>query len=62
MFETFGSELEFVRSHDSRHVWTLIDEDGRDYILNGDHAVNRVGYLLTTVPWLDGEDIVVELA
>lgn len=39
------------------HVWTVVEsgsyEDGRWYATPGFHYVNRIGYVLTTVPWED---------
>lgn len=50
LFETFGDELEFVKSQDPSKVWTLVDCDEGSCIISGFHFVNRVGYLISTVP------------
>jgi hypothetical protein len=51
LFETFGEEFAFIQRQDPSRVWTLIDgEDGDMYVINGLHFVNRVGYLLSTIP------------
>lgn len=51
LFETYGEELAFVREQDPRTVWTFIDGDeGDQYVLSGFHLVNRIGYLISTVP------------
>ena len=50
LFETFGDELEFVTSQDPSKVWTLVDYDEGSCIISGFHFVNRVGYLISTVP------------
>jgi hypothetical protein len=51
LFETYGEEFAFVRRYDPRKVWTLVDgDDGDMYVISGHHFVNRVGYLLSTVP------------
>ena len=62
MFETFGPELDFVRSQASLNkVWTIIegdeDEMGDDgelrpnmVYISGMHLVNRIGYLITKEP------------
>jgi hypothetical protein len=51
LFETYGEEFEFVRQQDPAHVWTLVDgDDGDMYVINGLHFVNRVGYLVSTLP------------
>jgi hypothetical protein len=56
MFETFGEELDFVRSHLDKFIWTYIDgEDDATYIVEGYHLVNRIGYFITEVPAPDGE-------
>ena len=55
LFETYGEELAFVRDQDPRTVWTLIDgDDGDQYVLSGFHLVNRIGYLVSTVPFPEG--------
>lgn len=62
LFETYGQELEFVRQQDPRTIWTLIDgDDGDQYVVSGIHFVNRIGYLISTVPIPDGVDIQVHL-
>jgi hypothetical protein len=51
LFEIHGEEFAFVRRQNPRKVWTLVDgDDGDMYLVNGLHFVNRVGYLLSTVP------------
>jgi hypothetical protein len=51
LFDTHGEEFDFVKRQDSRTVWTLLDGDEGDmYLVNGLHYVNRLGYLLSTVP------------
>lgn len=51
LFETYGEEFEFVRRQDPRTVWTLVDgDDGDMYVISGFHFVNRVGYLVSTIP------------
>jgi len=60
MFETFGPELEHVRTVASARpgcVWTLLEshDTGKQYIGSGMHLVNRVGYFITEKP-LDEKD------
>lgn len=51
MFETYGSEVEFVKTVNPAHIWTYGDgDDGGGYIWNGWHIVNRIGYFVTDVP------------
>jgi len=62
LFETYGEELEFVRQQDSRTVWTFVDgDDGDQYLISGFHYVNRIGYLVSTVPVQQGTDIQVRI-
>ena len=62
LFETYGEELEFVRQQDPRTVWTLVDgDDGDQYLTNGFHFVNRIGYLVSTVPVPEEIDIDVRI-
>jgi hypothetical protein len=62
LFETYGEELDFVRQQDPGTIWTLVDgDDGDQYLVSGFHFVNRIGYLLSTVPIPDGTDIEVHI-
>jgi len=49
-FETYGEELDFVRSQPAENIWTEIDGDGGTYIVNGYHLVNRIQYYVCEVP------------
>jgi hypothetical protein len=49
MFETFGPEVDFVRSQPPENVWTLLDCDGKLIVADGYHFVNRLGYYVTEV-------------
>jgi hypothetical protein len=62
LFETYGEELDFVRQQDPRTIWTFVDgDDGDQYLLSGFHFVNRIGYLLSTVPVPEETDIEVRI-
>ena len=62
LFETYGDELEFVRKQDHCNVWTLADGDNGDlYLASGFHFVNRIGYLISTVPVPPDVDIEVRI-
>jgi hypothetical protein len=51
LFKIFGKELDFVREQDPNTIWTLLDgDDGDLYLASGYHLVNRIGYLISTVP------------
>ena len=51
MFETYGEELDFVRSVDPSRICTLIEgDDGEWYVVSGYHFVNRLGYLILESP------------
>jgi hypothetical protein len=54
-FETYGEELEFVKSQDPRYVWTNVQGDMSDLIVAGYSYVNRLSYYITEVPW-ENED------
>lgn len=49
-FETYGEEVDFVKSHANNLIWTEIDGDGGDFIVSGYHYVNRFQYFVATVP------------
>lgn len=51
LFEPHGPELAFVRRQDPSTVWTLADgDDGNMVLVSGYHFVNRVGYLVSSIP------------
>lgn len=58
MFETYGDELEEVKTHPETHVWTLRDESGSTFITAGFGWVNRLGYFITAKPWVSGDEII----
>jgi hypothetical protein len=52
MFETYGEELDFVKSQEPNRIWTYCDGDDRGtYIFEGMRIVNRIGYFVTAVPF-----------
>lgn len=57
--ETFGKDLEIVRSIEPEYLWTVVEDgDGRDkWISTGFHHVSRICYLVTRKPhnWIDVE-------
>jgi hypothetical protein len=55
MFETFGAELDFVKQHKNKNIWTIMDDDS---ILAGYHIVNRMGYIICEV---DNHDMDMEI-
>jgi len=51
MFETYGDEIEFVKSQSPDKIWMYGDgDDGGLYIWSGWGFVNRLGYFITEVP------------
>lgn len=57
-FETFGTDLEFLKTQEVHHIWTEIQgDDGNLYIVNGIHWVNRLVYYVTEIPWEEGDEI-----
>ena len=62
LFETYGEELAFVRSQNPNTIWTLVDgDDGNQYVITGYHLVNRIGYLISTIPFAENADIEVPI-
>jgi len=60
-FDAYGEKdkgfLQFIAINYPAHVWTRIDgDDGRVYIINGWHIVNRIDYVVTEVPCLEHHD------
>ena len=51
MFETYGEEVEFVKTQPQEHIWMYGDgDDCAAYLWNGWGFVNRIGYFITEVP------------
>jgi len=51
MFETYGDEVEFVKSQSPENIWMYGDgDDGASYLWSGWGFVNRIGYFVTEVP------------
>ena len=51
MFETYGDEVEFVKSQSPANIWMYGDgDDGGSFIWSGWGFVNRIGYFVTEVP------------
>jgi hypothetical protein len=62
LFETYGEELAFVRRQNPLRVWTLVDgDDGDMYLVSGPWVVNRVAYLVSTVPTAGGVTVLVRI-
>jgi hypothetical protein len=54
MFETYGAEIDFVRSQEPNKVWTIVEGDNDTmFFCKGFHLVNRLGFFVTEVPWTD---------
>ena len=55
MFETYGEQVELVRSTLPSRIWTLkeTEDGGTEYIGAGWSTVNRIGYFITEASWMD---------
>lgn len=56
-FESYGEDLDFVKQHDDDVIWTWCtsDGDGWDYVNQGWHSANRMGYHIASVPYQEGQ-------
>ena len=61
LFETYGEEFAFVQRQPPHLVWTLLDTDTGLVLASGLHFVNRVGYLVSTLPVPENTSIEVRL-
>ena len=63
MFETYGDEVEFVKSQNPANIWTYGDgDDGGSYIWSGWGFVNRIGYFITENPFPDNTTIQIQVS
>lgn len=46
---------------DAKLVWTVVEEDGKQFLRNGYRHVNNIGYCLTAVPWEEDQELIVEV-
>lgn len=51
MFETYGDELDFVKSQPDNLIWTYCDDGETAFLSSGYHLVNRLGYLIASKPF-----------
>jgi hypothetical protein len=51
LFETFGEEMDEISKQNPKNVWTFTEEEDGFFLQNGIHYVNRMGYMVTEVPW-----------
>lgn len=58
LYETYGEEVEYVKSIHPNFVWTLVTGEMCDLIVAGYSYVNRLGYYITENPWHDDMDSV----
>jgi len=52
MFETYGpdlAEVERVRRADEALIWTIVETDSGNVLIEGYHLVNRVGHFIASV-------------
>lgn len=56
LFETYGEEVEFVKSVEPNRIWTFADGDMCSYVSSGWHYVNRLGYHITEIPFDENKD------
>lgn len=57
-FETYGEEVEFVKSQDIHNIWTWVDGDMSSLLVPGFAYVNRIGYHVCEIPWTDEDEYV----
>jgi len=54
-WESFGNDLIELKKHKLHNIWTLIEEDGKEYIVNGIRLINRISFILTKQAWKKNE-------
>ena len=57
-FETYGEEVEYVKSMHPNFIWTWVDGEMCSLIVAGYSYVNRLSYYITENPWQDENDSV----
>jgi hypothetical protein len=63
MFETYGDEVEYVKSKPENRIWMYGDgDDGGTYIWSGWGFVNRIGYLISEKPVPENTTIQIKMS
>ena len=63
MFETYGDDVEFVKSQPENRIWMYGDgDDGGTYIWSGWGFVNRIGYLVSQIPFPENTIIQIKMS
>ena len=63
MFETYGDEVDFVKSQSPDKIWMYgSGDDGGTFVWNGWGFVNRLGYFITEVPCPPDTDIQIRVS
>lgn len=56
MFETYGEEVDYLRTVSENNIWTLRDGDEGNLIITAGYGwVNRLGYYVTAEPWEEAD-------
>jgi hypothetical protein len=62
IYETFGEELEYIKNiyenGNKFTIWTYIDDGEISWYESGFHLCNRLGYIITEIPFNEGENII----
>jgi hypothetical protein len=53
--DDYDKAFYFAKEKGFEYVWTVIEGDKNWYLCPGYHIVNRMGYVLTSVPWKEGQ-------
>jgi hypothetical protein len=53
---TYWRHEQLPEGIDARHVWTIVDCDGRLYVSPGFRFVNRIDYVVCAKPWNDEDE------
>lgn len=57
LYDYHGDEVSYVITQPKHHIWTYVDGDYGTYLATGFKVCNRIGYLVTDVPWKEEMEI-----
>lgn len=49
-YETYGEDLKYISNLDDKYVWTVCEEDGIGFLVNGAVRVNRIYHIVCEEP------------
>jgi len=60
LVETYADHLTYLATIPEERIWTVVENDGTFTIVSGRALVNRIGHVVTEVPWTNDVEVPLE--